>query len=228
MHLTRIATLALLAPLLGITISVLIAVRLDPGEPVILAEPVAELVVGRASAGQTVAVPVVTFDPAADADVVETVEWAVGRYLAAGLQLPDLHISVPAACQGRAGSYVVGGGEIRICSVGRRLVLHEMAHAWDDHGQVDRQAFLAARGLDEWYEWNVDDKHESGGEQLAHLLAWGLMDIDTMRREMTEVGQAFEDQRRFLAHLEDLEVDEVHALFEKVTGVQAFSLSPAR
>ena len=66
--------------------------------------------------------------PAAQA----TIMWAVDRFRDAGLQLPDLAISFPTWCSGKAALYHVGPGLDRVLSVDQRTVVHEFAHAWDD------------------------------------------------------------------------------------------------
>ncbi len=78
----------------------------------------------------------------ADRDVVE---WAAERFREAGLRLPDLTISFPTTCGGKAGAYHVGRDHIDLCGPSHRLVLHEFGHAWDDNTSVDREEFERAR-----------------------------------------------------------------------------------
>jgi hypothetical protein len=117
-----------------------------------------------------------------------TVDWALGLFDEAGLPLPGidfvLHTTVE-PCHGRRGWY---SGEharpvIRVCTheggrVPEPLILHEVAHAWDDHRLTDerRAAFLASRGLSRW--WGDEREHwgEYGAEQAAETIVWGVID----------------------------------------------------
>jgi len=112
----------------------------------------------------------------------DTIAWAVDRFVGAGLQLPDLQISFPVYCAGKAALYNVGRGSIEFCRIGKLKALHEFAHAWDDtSGAVDREAFLELRGLHIWFGGTEVPSHDQGSEHLAQIVAWGLMDADTRR-----------------------------------------------
>jgi hypothetical protein len=107
----------------------------------------------------------------------ETISWAIGRFAAAGLQLPDLEIRFPASCKGKGAIYHVGESSVDFCRVNRKNVLHEFAHAWDDTSDdVDREGFLKLRGLDIWFGGLDVPCEEQGSEHLAIIVAWGLMD----------------------------------------------------
>jgi hypothetical protein len=107
----------------------------------------------------------------------ETISWAIGRFAAAGLQLPDLEVSFPASCEGKDAIYHFGELSVDFCRVSRQAVLHEFAHAWDDtSGDVDRAGFLELRDLDVWFGGLDVPLAEQGSEQLAIIIAWGLMD----------------------------------------------------
>jgi uncharacterized membrane protein len=109
----------------------------------------------------------------------EIIAWAMSRYRAAGLQLPDLTVSFPSFCEGRSALYHVGERSIEFCQITRLNALHEFAHAWDDtSGAVDREAFLKLRGLKVWFGGLDLPSREQGCEQLANIIAWGLMDAD--------------------------------------------------
>ena len=151
MHLNRTAALAVLTLLLAVAAMQQVTASSNRDEPAIAAPArtvAAEPDRPQAQVAPQISPPEVTYGDRVDTATIDAVEWAVGRYVRAGLQLPDLHITVPATCQGRAGAYVVGEGEIRLCSSGRKLVLHEMAHAWVDVTyleQEDYEAMLAER-----------------------------------------------------------------------------------
>jgi hypothetical protein len=146
------------------------------------------------------------------------VDWAVERYLEAGLQLPDLQISLPVTCGGKAGRYYVGQGVVELCNPTKALVLHEFAHAWDDSSQVDREEFLKGRGLDHWYEQPGQRSGDSGGEQLAHIIAWGLMDVDITARNPDRADQPIDEQPRYLPGMDDSSPEVLHDLFLQLTG----------
>ena len=106
----------------------------------------------------------------------DDIQWAVDRFVSAGLQLPDLKISFPALCDGKGALYHVGRKSIEFCRVNKRRALHELAHAWDDtSGAVDRAAFLELRGLSVWWGGTGMRSSEQGAEHLAEIMAWGLM-----------------------------------------------------
>lgn len=147
------------------------------------------------------------------------VEAAIDRIAEAGLQLPDLTISFPVNCDGRAGRYFVGQNRVELCRVSLRLVLHELAHAWDDNNAVDRQRFMEQRGIDHWYENGGPD---SGGEQLAHVIAWGLLDVDTSTKVFEYAGQPIDEQPSRLVGVPNADREELNDLFRMVVGVEPF------
>ena len=110
----------------------------------------------------------------------ETISWAVGRFVAAGLQLPDLDVTFPVFCDGKGAVYHVGQSSIDFCRVNRKNVLHEFAHAWDDtSGAVDRAGFMKLRGVSVWFGGLDVPFADQGSEHLAIIIAWGLMDPGT-------------------------------------------------
>lgn len=124
--------------------------------------------------------PRITFVDQPTPQAREIIVWAVNRFRDAGLQLADLAISFPDLCAGKGALYHVGRGSIEFCRINKRRALHEFAHAWDDtSGAVDRQAFLQMRGLSVWWGGTEMPSREQGSEQLAQIIAWGLMGFDT-------------------------------------------------
>ena len=110
----------------------------------------------------------------------ETITWAVGRFAAAGLELPDLDVRFPVYCKGKGAIYHIGESSVDFCRVNKKNVLHEFAHAWDDtSGDVDREGFLELRGLDIWFGGLDVPCEEQGSEHLAIVIAWGLMEPGT-------------------------------------------------
>ena len=129
----------------------------------------------------------------------ETISWAVGRFVAAGLQLPNLDIRFPVFCNGKGALYHVGQSSIDFCRLNRKNVLHELAHAWDDtSGAVDRERFMKLRGVTVWFGGLDVPAGEQGSEHLAIIVAWGLMDPGTgsthglPNSSDTELSEAFE------------------------------------
>ncbi|MCP3938538.1 MAG: hypothetical protein GY708_24590 [Actinomycetia bacterium] len=156
-----------------------------------------------------------------------TVEWAVARYQEAGLNLPDLEVSFPAMCRGKAGLYFIGEAHIDLCNVSRRVALHELAHAWDDAGGTpDREAFMERRGLGHWTSRSDRRSVESGGEQLARIITWGLMDVDTTNGYAAYPGQPRDGQPRRLPGLPSSTIDELREAFTALTGIDPLCPQP--
>jgi hypothetical protein len=145
----------------------------------VMAPPAAQS--APASRQHTVVEPRITFLDPPTPKARQIIAWAVDRFGATGLQLPDLDISFPTSCDGKAALYHGGRSSIDLCYVvDKRTVLHEFAHAWDDtSGAVDRAAFLKLRGLSIWWGGIGMPSDEQGAEHLAEIIAWGLMDGDT-------------------------------------------------
>ena len=118
---------------------------------------------------------------------VEVIEWAMGRFEAAGLDLPSLDFHfypyepTLEACQGHGGYHRVRGDrhQLDICAVGlrsrRQLTLHELAHAWAYRqlDEADRRAFVEHRHLDGWADGHLEWE-DRGTEHAAEVIAWGL------------------------------------------------------
>ena len=110
----------------------------------------------------------------------ERVEWALGRFELAGLDLPALTIYAykdRSHCGGLNGFFSkdeAGRREVHTCGVDFTL-LHELAHAWADQDLDDRARaeFLQVAHATDWHN---DDWHLSGSEHAANVIAWGLMD----------------------------------------------------
>ncbi len=141
------------------------------------AQPTPRLVSDRPSAWHE---PRITFVDQPTTKAQDIIGWAVSRYRDAGLQLPDLKISFPVTCSGKGALYHVGKSSIDFCRINKNRALHEFAHAWDDtSGAVDRAAFFELRGLSVWWGGTAMPSAEQGAEQLADIIAWGLMGCET-------------------------------------------------
>ncbi|NNE11673.1 MAG: hypothetical protein HKN41_05440 [Ilumatobacter sp.] len=149
----------------------------------------------------------------------ELVEWALERFHAAGLELPnDIVVSFHGddqPCEGNHGTYRPGEPDrVRICrhdpdpeiqdQLRRHALLHELAHAWTDHEleRDRRDAFLELRGATTWSNREVA-WHDRGTEQAAEIITWGLLD--------REVG--------FL-NIRDTRCDQLRAGYVTLTGVE--------
>jgi hypothetical protein len=116
------------------------------------------------------------------------IEWAIGRFADAGLELPPLefvHYPTREPCRGARGFYTGDRSRatIRICvreasPFADLLLLHEIAHALDGYALTDRRraAFLQLRHLEEWWDNGSAPWHTYGAEQAAQIIAWGLID----------------------------------------------------
>lgn len=176
--------------------------------------------------------PVVTFVGTASADERAMVAWAADRFVAAGLQLPDVTVSFPVICRSEddrplAGRYLVGRREIELCCPSRRLALHELAHAWDDASDLDRAALLEELELDHWYAQPGRPSTDSGGEQLALIVTWGLMDVDLTHPVPAWEGQPIAQQPRSLPQLPGRTTADLTRLFEQIVRVVPLSPSAA-
>ncbi len=129
----------------------------------------------------------------ASAEQLALVEWAIARFDTAGLDRPPVsHVTFPPTMPcvpGVSGMTFCGTDtcSIDICTGpeaftettafpldARRTILHELGHAWNATfvDEATRQAFLALRNLN---QWNGDVWQDSGNEQAAEILMWGLI-----------------------------------------------------
>ena len=128
-------------------------------------------------------------------DQVEAVAWALGRFAAAGLALPNVEVRYHSDYSGcastdgdagtRAGYLAYGGGNFVVYLCGTRFtLLHELAHVWDVSALTDevRAEFLVLRDAD---AWSHDTWARAGGEHLADVVAWGLQE-DNVRPSRTK------------------------------------------
>ena len=113
---------------------------------------------------------------------------AVGLFAEAGLPLPALVVygtEDPSACDGHDGLHQPHEqwSEVFLCSPAadewfRRVVLHELAHAWSTIGLPDerRHAFQVLRGWEHWSNHDLAEWRDNGTEQAAEVIAWGVSD----------------------------------------------------
>jgi hypothetical protein len=120
----------------------------------------------------------------ADRETMDRIETALAAFADAGLNLPQLSITVYTdldGCDGFAGFYRrnAAGDQINLCPRLHpdRTILHELAHAWEAHviNDTTRNTFLELHALDTWWGPEILWK-ERGGEQAAETIAKGLRD----------------------------------------------------
>jgi hypothetical protein len=219
----------ILAPLLILLGSSALTPALDPatlaaeaGAPTPEAEPPAELDATDVPAPEVpapeVPAPEVSVDePPLTPDQHELVDWARGRFDAAGLELPPVTVrfdSTRELCKMQFGLFEQDefGYRITICTFDgdtfgaelarRRTLLHEFAHVWDAENltDADRDVLIDRFGVDAWID-GADDWDERGIEHFAETFVFGLLD---QPRRSLEI---------------EVECPEVAATFESITGV---------
>ena len=139
---------------------------------------------GQSSPSSEPRVQLIDLSPA-QSDVVNE---AVALFADAGLVLPGLIVrgsSDDEVCGGRDGRHrsLEGWSEIDLCTREasaweRRVVLHELAHAWSSHGLTEERkaAFQALRGWTYWEAYDHAEWRDNGTEQAAEIVAWGVND----------------------------------------------------
>lgn len=133
------------------------------------------------------------FSTIPNVDQTSAVEWARDRFEAAGLVLPDVHVSFDptgAACEGAHGRFhanrerriVLCINEVDTAGLSlmrRRTALHELAHAWDSaHLDVaSRETLMKHLGVDVWWDReNTRAWQARGAERLAESFVHALLD----------------------------------------------------
>lgn len=108
------------------------------------------------------------------------VDFALGRFETQGLELPEVdfvfHDSL-LPCDGHKGMYHKTPRKLEMCSMDKRTMLHELAHAWANASLTSAQmsSFVSWRNLD---SWNDHDHawERRGTEHVAETIAWALLD----------------------------------------------------
>lgn len=113
-------------------------------------------------------------------------DWAVGRFEAGNLTLPSLEVRFHrdrSGCHDRLGYYEDGIASVcavHVNQMSRRMMLHEMAHAWVEANVSAglRERFLRLRQLETWNDQEVA-WDERGTEHAADIISWALHDQGT-------------------------------------------------
>ncbi|MGH8870474.1 MAG: hypothetical protein ACRDWS_00640 [Acidimicrobiia bacterium] len=159
------------------------------------------------------------------------VDFGLGRFADQGLDLPAIHIEFSptvADCRGHEGQYANQSRTLRMCSLDKTTMLHELAHAWANHNlsTAEREAFAAFRGLAAWND-QLDEWKERGTEQAAEIIAWALLDEpNTVRFIDTEDDGTPKVSFRLLA-IENSSVEALHEGFVELTGMEPIFRTPA-
>ena len=147
------------------------------------------------------------------------VEWALGRFEWAGLDLPDLRVEFKTAgCQSR-GLYNRNTQTIQICDGRKMTLLHELAHAWDHFATLDRDGFLALRELEFYFGPSGTQAADQGVEHIAEIVAWGLMDENTAVPGPAYPSQPVAEYVPQLPGLPNSGIEELHEAFGYLTGI---------
>lgn len=115
-------------------------------------------------------------------DQVQDARWALGRFAAAGLELPEVEFWMHAdrvSCDPRrevppVAFVMIRDGRSIVFSCGTRFtLLHELGHIFGaaHFDDAQRDAFTAMRDAD---GWRADEWARSADEHLADVIAWGL------------------------------------------------------
>lgn len=111
-------------------------------------------------------------------------EWAIDRYVEAGLELPRLVIRFSGRdlsnCDGAPGRVYLDHDpiEVRMCWNSEFILLHELAHVWEAHNVPTgkHEPFMDMRdGVLSWASLDVAWS-ERGREHAANVIAWGLLE----------------------------------------------------
>ncbi len=142
--------------------------------------------------------------PAAESPIDPRVSTAADRFISAGMDFPEVEVlfhDSTDGCHGHVGLFT--GDQVHVCVkeeglYQQRTLLHELAHAWADQNLSieKRLVFMDLRDTTSWNDPQVEWKHR-GSEQLAEIVAWGLLEIPTTpfkipNHECENLSEAFE------------------------------------
>lgn len=133
------------------------------------------------------------------------VDWALSRFVAAGLDVPgSVVVFEPASprCGGFLGRFFADVDTVVVCvsesasdRVKGSVLLHELSHAWaEDHVSAKTRAeFGRLRGTQSWNS-SRDPWGERATEHAAVIMAWGLADRATNVHDIGDVSPAALEQ----------------------------------
>ncbi len=168
---------------------------------------------------ETVDRPEITLLGDPDPEERAMVEWALGRFELAGLDLPDLQVEFKTAgCRSR-GLYNRNTQTVEICDGRKMTLLHELAHAWDHFATFDRDGFLALRELEFYFGPPGTAPADQGVEHIAEIVAWGLMDEDTAVPGPAYPSQPVAEYQLQLPSLPNSGIAKLHEAFVYLAGI---------
>lgn len=161
----------------------------------------------------------------------ELVEFGLGRFAGQGLGLPEVNIDFrPSSldCQGHKGLYLHRTRTLRMCSLDKKTMLHELAHAWARHNLTvaEMESFTRYRGLATWND-SSDPWKERATEHAAEIIAWALMDRPVHLRLTVHADHECQRPEFRLLTIEDSTVEELYDGFLLLTGVEPIFRTPS-
>ncbi len=161
----------------------------------------------------------------------ELVEFGLGRFAGQGLDLPVVSIDFhPSSldCQGHKGLYMYRTQTLRMCSLDKKTMLHELAHAWARHNltMAEMESFTRYRGVATWND-PADPWKERATEHAAEIVAWALMDRPVHLRLTVHADHECQRSEFRMLTIEDSTVEELYDGFLQLTGVEPIFRTPA-
>jgi hypothetical protein len=157
-------------------------------------------------------------------DQQELLDFALSRFEGQGLVLPQIEVEFVAdilECHGHKGLYWLRTRTLRMCSMDKKTMLHELAHAWANFNLTDAQQerFAELRSLEAWNDWEYDWE-ERATEHAAEIIAWALMDRPIHIRHVTETADGRQRAVYRLLTIDHTSVEEMCDAFVTLTGRQ--------
>ena len=178
----------------------------------------------------TVEPDMVEYGPRLTGTQQDLLEFGLSRFAEHGLALPTIHVEfrpTVADCKGHKGMYTHQNRTVRMCTLDKTTMLHELSHAWANLNlsDIERAAFAAHRGLAAWND-QADPWHDRGTEHAAEIVAWALTDQPNAIRFtfVSEDGTARSIFRLF--SIENSSVEALHDGFVELTGMEPIFRSP--
>lgn len=181
---------------------------------------------GATGASDSVGASASSLSPAQE----ELIEFGLDRFENQGLVLPDVRIEFHVSsldCQGQKGLYTRQTHTIRMCSLDKKTMLHELAHAWARHNltPIEMEGFARYRRLNAWNN-AADPWKERATEHAAEIIAWALMDRPVHLR-LTVLSDGCQISEFRLLTIEDSTVEELHDAFLVLTGLEPIFRAPS-
>ena len=159
------------------------------------------------------------------------VGFGLSRFEQQGLELPELSFEFRLSavdCLGHKGLFFLRSQTVRMCSMDKKTMLHELAHAWANHNLSDAEMneFAGHRGLREWND-PADPWKERATEHAAEVIAWALMDRAVhLRLSVASDVECHKSEFRLLT-IEDSTVERLHDGFVRLTGLEPVLRTPS-